>query len=464
MSTSRGGVRRGWRTAKVVANAWRTMRGGRSAIAAQQRERIRAMIAFARAHSPYYGALYRDLPADVSDVTALPVTSKRALMTRFDEWATDRDITEAAVREFIARPERIGDWFLGRYTVATTSGTTGLQGVFLIDDRSFAVSTAMAARMLGAWLSAGDVARVLVRGRRLAMVNAIGGHFASAIAATRLRRRAPSRVRVFPVDAPLDEIVAGLNVYQPALLAPYASLGALLASEQQSGRLHIDPVLVVLSAEGLPVGERGRIARAFGATVRDSYAATECPFLSYRCEHDWLHVNADWVVIEPVDAQHRSVTPGMASHTVLLTNLANRVQPIVRYDLGDSVLQRPDPCPCGNPLPAIQVQGRSADVLALTVPGGQAVPLAPLLFDALVDRVPGLERLQIVQTAADALRVRMRSGPSADREAIWETLSTELVGLLARHQLPTVRLERAAEPPEQTSGGKFRTVIPLTTP
>ena len=422
------------------------------------------MIAFARAHSPYYKALYRDVPPDASDLTALPVTSKRALMARFDEWATDRDITEAAVREFIARTERIGDWFLDRYTVATTSGTTGPQGLFLIDDRSFAVSTAMAARMLGAWMSAGDVARVLVRGRRLAMVNAMGGHFASAIAATRLWRRAPTRVRVFPVDAPLEEIVAGLNGFRPALLAPYASLGALLASEIETGKLHIDPVLVVLSAEGLAAGERGRIARAFGATVRDSYAATECPFLSYRCEHDWLHVNADWVVVEAVDAQHRPVTPGTASHTVLVTNLANRVQPIVRYDLGDSVLQRPDPCPCGNPLPAIQVQGRSADVLALTTPDGHTVRLAPLLLDALVDRVPGLERLQIVQTASDAVRVRMRSGPSPDREAIWDMLSTELVGLMARHQLPTVRIERAAEPPEQTSGGKFRTVIPLMTP
>ena len=422
------------------------------------------MITFARAHSPYYGALYRDVDADASDVTTLPVTSKRALMARFDEWATDRQITEAAVREFVARPQRIGDWFLDRYTVATTSGTTGLQGLFLIDDRSFAVSTAMAARMLGAWMSAGDVVRVLVRGRRLAMVNAMGGHFASAIAAIRLQRRAPSRVRVFPVDAPLEEIVAGLNAYQPALLAPYASLGALLASEMEAGRLHINPVLVVLSAEGLPAGERGRIARAFGALVRDSYAATECPFLSYRCEHDWLHVNADWVVVEPVDAQHRPMTPGTASHTALVTNLANRVQPILRYDLGDSVLQRPDPCPCGSPLPAIQVQGRSGDVLTLTTPGGHTVRLAPLLFDALVDRVPGLERLQIVQTAADAVRVRVRPGPSADREAIWEMLSRELLGLMARHQLPTVRIERAAEPPEQTSGGKFRTVIPLTRP
>ena len=57
-----------------------------------------------------------------------------------------------------------------------------------------------------------------------------------------------------------------------------------------------------------------------------------------------MHLNADWVILEPVDRAYRPVPPGVMSHTVLLTNLANRVQPIIRYDLGDSVVIEPDPC------------------------------------------------------------------------------------------------------------------------
>lgn len=453
----------GWQRLAIVLDGWRASHAGSAAIAERQRVRLRDVVGFARAHSPYYGTLYRDVPAGADDVTSLPVTSKRTLMAQFDQWATDRRVTEAAVRAFIAQPERIGAWFLDHYTVATTSGTTGVPGIFLLDQQSFAVAAAMAVRMLRAWLSARDLARIVARRGRLAMVNAMGGHFASAVAATRLRRRAPGRVAVFAVDAPLPETVRGLDAFRPAILAPYASLGAMLAAEQEAGRLRIDPVLVVLSAEGLPPGEQDRIARAFGAIVRDSYAATECPFLSYRCREGWLHVNADWVVVEPVDAAHRPVAPGTASHTVLVTNLANRVQPILRYDLGDSVLQRPDACPCGSPLPAIRVQGRAADVLTVAPAAGPAVRLAPLLFDALVDRVPGLERLQIVQTAPDALRVRLRVSVAADAEAVWGRLAKELQELLARQQAGAIRVERGAEPPEQTAGGKYRTVLPLET-
>jgi len=38
---------------------------------------------------------------------------------------------------------------------------------------------------------------------------------------------------------------------------------------------------------------------------------------------------------------------------VLLTNLANLVQPLVRYEIGDIVTMATEPCDCGNHLPLI---------------------------------------------------------------------------------------------------------------
>lgn len=438
----------------LVVDGWRAIRSGRPALDTRQRRRFTNMLAWARARSPYYAALYRDLGPHVG-VDALPVTSKRELMEQFDAWATDREVTRVGVESFIADPARVGDRFLGRYTVATTSGTTGRRGVFVLDDGSFAVAAAMSARMLGAWLSPSDVVRVIAGGGRIAMVNAMGGHFASAIAATRLVRGAPRRIAVFPVDAPLSEIVAGLNRFRPQVLAPYASVGAQLAAERLAGRLTADPTLVVLFAEGLAPSEGERVAAAF-RKVRDSYAATECPFLSYRCAEGWLHVNADWVVVEPVDREYRRVPPGMHSHTVLITNLANRVQPILRYDLGDSVVERPSPCPCGSPLPAIRVEGRSADMLTLPGRGGTSVTLPPLLFAALPDQVPGASRMQVVQRAPAVLELRVEPAAAAGAAL------TALAELLRRHRVGDVRVERSAETPSLTAGGKFRPVVPLT--
>ncbi|MFI7641486.1 hypothetical protein [Nonomuraea sp. NPDC049400] len=449
-------------TLRLLADARSAKAGGERATAARQRARLSELVAWARTRSPYYQHLYRDLPAGVADLALLPPTTKRELMATFDDWVTDPAVTFAEARAFADDPARIGQPFAGRYTLSTTSGTTGTHGIFLQDARATAVTSAMMARMLAGWLSVRDVARIARSGARIALVIPEGGHFASTVAAARLRGR--SRVAAFSVHQPLHHLVAQLNAFRPAVLAPYASIGALLAGEAEAGRLHINPALVMLTAEGLPVGEYARIAAALGAKVRTSYACNECPFLSYGCSESWMHVNADWAVLEPVDERYRPVAPGEPSHTVLLTNLANHVQPILRYDLGDSVVLRPDPCPCGSPGPAVRVQGRAAELLTFPGPAGEQAPvtLAPLPLATLLEAVPGLELFQIVQTAPATLRIRLHPAPGSDPATLWHRVETRMRDLLSRHGLGHVRLEHASEPIQHSAGGKVRAVIPLS--
>ncbi len=444
----------------LLRDARRAIRQGQPAIAQRQRDRLAEMVAHARAHSPYYRELYEDLPDRVEDPAMLPVTDKKKLMARFDDWVTDREVTIEKARAFINNRELIGERFLGRYTALTTSGTTGTPGIFLWDERTMSVINVLALRTLSAWLRVSDVFRIIARGGRITLICTTGGHYAEAVAGARLRkRRGDKAVQVLPAQTPLPELVAHLNRFRPAILAPYASIGAMLAGEQEAGRLHINPALIVLSAEGLPAGGYERIARAFNVRVHHSYAATECPFISYNCDQGWLHVDSDWVMLEPVDADYRPTPQGEQSHTVLLSNLANRVQPIIRYDLGDRILERSAPCPCGNPLPAIRVQGRTADMLIFSTGSGEQVSIPALMFE-VVDAV-GVELFQIVQTTPASLRVRLRPTTGADPDQVWQGAQTEIRRLLAEEGLSHVTTERAEEPPEQSPGGKYRAVIPL---
>ncbi|GAB3399535.1 hypothetical protein GCM10027569_01750 [Flindersiella endophytica] len=387
----------------------------------------------------------------------LPTTSKRSLMVSFDDWATDREITLDGARAFVADPELAGTRFLGKYTVVTTSGTTGTPAIFVKDAADLAVNFALSLRMMRSWLTAGDLGRILRRGGRMAIVAATGGHFlvAAGTASLRRNRLAGKAIRLFSVHLPLAELVRQLNDFQPAVVLGYGSVLAMLAGEQEAGRLALRPVLLEPAGESLSPAEQARIAAAFGAKVRLTYGASECPYLTDGCAEGWYHVNSDWVVLEPVDADLRPTPVGQQSHSVLVTNLANRVQPIIRYDLGDSVLQRPDPCACGNPLPAIRVRGRAANLLTFG-----AVSIAPLAFGTLVDRVPGVELFQVVQVSPDRLRIRLRTVAGADVEQVWATVLDAIRHLLADHGLNDVAVERATEEPEQSAGGKYRPVIP----
>jgi hypothetical protein len=90
--------------------------------------------------------------------------------------------------------------------VATTAGTTGVRSIFLADDRSVTVTTALTVRMLSGWLTASDAVRILAGGGRLAVVVvATGGHFAAVVGATRQQKSSRwlrHALRVFYVHTP----------------------------------------------------------------------------------------------------------------------------------------------------------------------------------------------------------------------------------------------------------------------
>ncbi|UNO41383.1 phenylacetate--CoA ligase family protein [Streptomyces sp. MST-110588] len=445
-------------------DARRARKEGMPAVLRRQRERLADMVAHARATSPYYRQLYRGLPERVEDPTLLPVTDKKQLMGHFDDWVTDRAITHEKVRAFSADPDRIGQRFLGKYMVATTSGTSGRRGLFVLDDRYMAVGSALTSRALASWLGPARLLGATARGGRFAQLVATGGHYASFAGYSRTLQEGGWRsklIRAFPVHTPMPRLVAELNDYRPSFVIGYTSTIMLLTAEREAGRLRIDPALVLPAGETMTTHDTDRIARAFRTTVRTIYSATECTYLSHSCAHDWYHVNSDWAVLEPVDADHRPTPPGQFSHSVLISNLANRVQPFLRYDLGDSVLLRPDPCPCGNPLPAIRVQGRAGDILTFPTDHGDPVQLGPLAFGTLFDRTPGVELFQVEQTAPSTLRVRLLTAAGADPDQVWKTADRELTRFLADNGLSHVTVQRAEEPPRQTAGGKYRTVIPF---
>jgi len=59
----------------------------------------------------------------------------------------------------------------------------------------------------------------------------------------------------------------------PIYLECYPTIGALLAREQESGRLRVRPALLRLGGEGLADGEYKRIRTAFGANIGTKHRA-----------------------------------------------------------------------------------------------------------------------------------------------------------------------------------------------
>ena len=451
-----------WTWYSRVWDIWWTRNAGGAAIAAAGRSRFDALVQFARAHSPFYRDAYRGLPAGRLDPARLPVVTKRALMHRFNDWVTDPQVKLSGVAAFVADREHIGERYLDRYVVWKSSGSTGEPGIYVQDGDALETFDAlMAVHRDPAGFAAEHSWPLAVGGVRAALIAATGDHFASIASWQRLTRNSPwIAARSFSIMDPLPQLAAALNAYRPAFVASYPTMLSLLAHERKAGRLEIDPVSLWSGGECLPASTRAEIEAAFGCRVSNEYGASECLSIAFGCREGWLHVNADWVLLEPVDDDYRPTPPGEPSRTVLLTNFANRVQPIIRYDLGDSIVVKREPCACGSPLPAIEVEGRHDDVLSMVAPDGHIVRLLPLALTTIVEDAVSVPRFQIVQTAPDRLLVRLDCRGDADRPATWRAAEGALRGYLALQSLPNVSVGLDKRRPlADRRSGKLREVV-----
>jgi phenylacetate-coenzyme A ligase PaaK-like adenylate-forming protein len=271
----------------------------------------------------------------------------------------------------------------------------------------------------------------------------------------------PPGVPAPPASAatPIAELVAALNAQQPELLLGAVGVWRALAEEQIAGRLRIAPKAASFSSEAVTADVRRRVRQAWGIEPMSGYAATEAPAIATSSpEHAELEIADDVVVIEIVDDDGKPVAPGRPGARVLLTNLINYAQPLIRYELTDSVVESPLPNPAGRPWRCLlSVDGRTADILYLRAPDGATVLVHPSVLGSAVAPLAEVGEYAFVYDAHGLhAHIVLTPGAAAD---VGERLRIALIDAVAStgavpplvDVLPVPALQR--EP-----GGKLRLV------
>lgn len=451
-----------WLSASIAADVSLASHAAAEALAGRRARRLAGLLASAMEHSALYRRALKGHDPASARLADLPIMRKADLMRQFDDWVTDPALGLVALRRFVADRTRIADPFLGRYVVWESSGSSGEPGIFVQDASAMAVYDALEAlrrpvlRPVNRWMDPWGL------GERIAFVGATGGHFASTVSIERLRRLNPAlsgRLHSISFLQPTDHVVAELGAFAPTIIATYPSAAVLLAEERMAGRLEAAPREIWTGGEDLSAAKRELVRRAFGCPVANSYGASEFLALASECREGCLHLNADWAILESVDERGRVLPAGQAGATTLLTNLANHLQPVIRYDLGDRVTLHGAPCACGSALPVLEVQGRTDDTLRLGRSGSRLVSVLPLALSTVLEDQAGLFDFQLVQQGPGDLLLRTGlCGEVAD--AVLRRARVTLAAFLEAQGAAGVRIHcRSGEAGRPGRSGKVQRVI-----
>jgi phenylacetate-CoA ligase len=417
--------RQAWRLKRVASKPARD-------IERLGRKRLEQLVAHARAHSEFWRDKLSGVRENSFALSDLPTCNKTELMENFDRTVTVDDVRRDELASFMEDVSNVGKFFRDKYAVSRTSGSQG-QPLLLIQtkehiDLLFALHVS---RGNNKPINLAIALKHIMRPARLAVIIFKPGFYASASAFSYMPQAAKRYMNAKVFCWNDADLMKRLDEFRPTHLTAYSSMLHEIARQVEAGRLSFQPELVEVVNIAEPIMPPARIhySKLFGAPVLDNYAMGECLFLTNCCPTSGgMHVNADWAMMEVVDKDNRPVPAGEKGKKVLVTNLANYLQPLIRYEIGDIVTMAAEHCNCGSNLPLVEsIEGRASEMFEVETKHGTHL-LQPMIIQNALARLLEVREFQIIQKESRRFHILLEPlpGQKLDGERATAVMDQEL--------------------------------------
>jgi len=424
-----------------------------------QTKRFKKLLRHVLTNSRFYQWYYKKHGINIDNienisVTDLPPISKQMMMEHYDDFVCDRFLKRKNIEKFLSGSAKPKEKYRNIYTVIHTSGSCGTLSLFVYGPEDWAVIKALV------------VARVIkpnlyfYRRIKVSFIGATDGHYAGVSLASEVPPLY-GRFLPFSINSPLETIHDTCNAFYPDVLSGYASGIHLLSQEQLKGKITIRPERIICTSDPLTAEMRKTIKQAFGREPVNFYAGSESLTMAVQCgRHENLHLFTDWHIFEAVDDDLRPVAAGTPGN-LLLTNLYNYTQPLIRYQMHDEVVMNQQPCGCGSPLPTMRdLAGRQEEFLWFDNADGKRDYLHPIVLVELF--VAGLKKFQVIQTQRNEMLMKVMV--DGNQAAVLAALRQRMHEIFCGKKLDTtvkLNLEVVQDIPNDPQTGKYKLIIPL---
>lgn len=311
---------------------------------------IQTMVHYAKEHSPFYAKRFEGLSIETIDAfRKLPSINKQIMMDQFTELNTC-GLNKEAVMQYAIEKELNKD-YLGYYqdefVVGLSSGTSGNKGLYI-------TPKSMTKRLPGVFLARGGILLKELPLRILFCLRVFSQGF-DDINAPLLKLKYVSTM------TPIMDVIQKMNQDKINLwMAPPSFIRQVLPYKDL---IQIKLKKIITYAEVLSLADKAQFEAAFNTKVVEIYQASEGQIAS-PCKLGHLHINEDLVYVELYDQDNKLITtPHVVGHKMVITNLINFAQPLIRYEMNDMIILDTK-CPCGSNFRRIkQIIGRSDDNL-----------------------------------------------------------------------------------------------------
>lgn len=341
-----------------------------------QIQRLKALLNDVVVHVPYYRTLFARIGFDpasvrgVADLQALPFLTKAEIRAHSDALRAENAVG------------------LARFN---TGGSSGEPLIFFIGTERVTHDVAAKWRATRWWdVDIGD-REIVVWGSPIEL----GTQDRVRLVRDALMRTELLRAFEMSVDK-VDGFIARIRERRPKMLFGYPSAISHIALRAEQRGVRLDDLgikVVFCTSERLYDHQRETISRLFGCPVANGYGGRDAGFIAHECPSGNMHITAEDIVVEIIDEAGR-VLPAGQSGEIVVTHLATRDYPFIRYRTGDIGTLGDEACPCGRGLPILRdIQGRSTDFVVAE--DGTVLHGLSLIY--ILRDIPAVRAFKIVQ-------------------------------------------------------------------
>ena len=253
----------------------------------------------------------------------------------------------------------------------------------------------------------------------------------------------------------LNGFIEQIQRIKPKMLFGYPSALAHIASHAEKKAIALNNLgikVAFVTSERLYDYQRQKIESIFGCPVANGYGGRDAGFIAHQCPHGGMHITAEDIIVEIVD-QHGQVLPIGQLGEIVVTHLATRDFPFIRYRTGDMGILSDKQCACGRGLPLLEeIQGRSTDFVVAQ----DGTVLHGLALIYVLRDIAGVDAFKITQDSLDQTTVQIVSAGAYDQHAAEQRIVGEFKKRLGAkvdvliHYTNVIAKEKS---------GKFRYVI-----
>jgi putative adenylate-forming enzyme len=315
-----------------------------------QLKSLKQVISYAKRNSLFYAEKYQNLPfKSLEDIKKLPTINKESMMENFSSLNTcgiDKDdVLAYAIKKEIEK-DYLG-YYQDRYVIGLSSGTSGNKGIYITPKK-------MTKRLPAVFLARSGLSIFDLPMRILFCLRVFSQGFNDINAPLIKLNYLSTMTNPSLIIETMNEKKVNILMAPPSLIRFLVPLKTDLKVKLKK---------IVTYAEVLTVEDKKLFEDTFQTKVIEIYQASEGQMAS-ACKHGKLHINEDLVFVELYDENHQEIKkPHVVGHQMIITNLINYAQPLIRYEMNDMIVLD-EPCSCGSNFRTIErIIGRRDDLL-----------------------------------------------------------------------------------------------------